>query len=102
MTVQQKLFIELTDIVSLRFECKTCHAALQICLDSHRHGILRQCPACNADWALMNNGMASKNAEMHFQNFMTVIKNLEALTKDVPLGFQMYLEIKSPPETQAS
>ena len=100
MTVQQKRFIEFTDIVSLRFECKNCHTALQIGFEKFRQGTLYSCPNCQSEWAYLKNGMAVNNAEGAFVRFIDAAKAIETTCNNAPVGFTVSLEIKETPEIQ--
>jgi transcription elongation factor Elf1 len=51
MTKQTKHFIELSDIVALRFDCTHCGASLSLSLKSIDARKLRNCPNCNEPWA---------------------------------------------------
>jgi DNA-directed RNA polymerase subunit RPC12/RpoP len=94
MTVQQKRFIELADIVSMRFECKNCHTSVQIAFEKFRNGTLYSCPNCQSEWAYMTNGMAVNNAEAAFVRFIDAAKAIEATCNNAPVGFTVTLEIK--------
>ncbi len=57
MTIQTKHFIELSDILALRFVCKKCDTALSLSLadeklrtDNSTNQFLAECPNCHEDW----------------------------------------------------
>jgi hypothetical protein len=57
MTTQTKRFIELQDVLGLRFECKECHASLSLPLTKDLNASrLRTCPHCNNPWLSMMAG----------------------------------------------
>lgn len=61
MTSQTKTFIELGDMISFRFRCKSekCGAELHIPLQSD-FTMMRpanECPNCHRGWALLNEGV---------------------------------------------
>jgi len=65
MTTQVKTFIELSDIIGLRVECKKCGCALSVGRDkdnetvgaviSANNDVLAKCPACHAAWTAAPN-----------------------------------------------
>lgn len=100
MTSQTKLFIELTDLVGWRFECKTCHASLELSLEDFRTGTLNECPQCRAHWASIPSGPSVNTSfEPYFQKFISTLNDLKReLGEKTVLGFSMMLEIKEPPK----
>jgi uncharacterized paraquat-inducible protein A len=53
MTLQTKRFIELADILSLRFECKECGASVALPPDGDAARATASCPACYKPWAVV-------------------------------------------------
>ena len=57
MTIQTKHFIELSDIIALRLDCKNCFASLTCSRgDKIEAKLLRVCPQCNEPWAALPGG----------------------------------------------
>jgi len=60
MTIQTKRYIELSDIISIRFTCNHCAATLSLVAsdykltqgkDAKQNYFLRTCPSCGKYWA---------------------------------------------------
>lgn len=95
MTVQTKHFIELSDVLSLRFDCKHCGASLSLSLDDRLYGTIASCPGCHQPWTVLN----GSSYEKLFADFSTLVKRLRMDTDtSIPLGCSMLLEIKQPKE----
>jgi len=93
MTVQTRRFIDLADIIGLRFECKRCRASLELTLERLEQGTLHKCPSCHRDWALLND----VSREGSFIQFVRCFNELaKLLGEPSPLGFSLTLEIKEP------
>jgi hypothetical protein len=51
MTKQVKQYIEISDIIGVRFECKQCHTSVSYPLSERFNlGKLTDCPSCGATW----------------------------------------------------
>ena len=98
MTSQTKHFIELSDIVALRFECKHCHATVSLPISADiKVESLRICPNCNEPWARLPEG---STIELAIKKFIDDFKNFEDLLRRrsefLPeSGFLLCIEIKS-------
>jgi hypothetical protein len=93
MTSQTRHFIELSDVIAMRFECKHCRASLELGMKIEQ-GTLHHCPSCHRDWALVNtDGPAGASYEQVFVKFIESINALNVAAK-APIGFSMTLEIK--------
>jgi hypothetical protein len=98
MTSQTKHFIDLSDIVALRFECRRCHATVSL----ERSGeitvsSLRICPNCREPWAQRPEG---STIEVTIAKFIEQIKEFEEILRRrdelmIGGGFSLSLEIKS-------
>jgi|SRR5579872_1749796 len=99
MTSQTKKFIELSDIIALRLECKNqeCKATLITSARDFRKGTLNACPVCKEPWAIVNGG----SCELAVSDFMQAFHKLESMlcAGNFPAGFSLMLEIKEEPET---
>jgi hypothetical protein len=51
MTTQTQQFIELSDVIALRCECRHCKAVLLIPIPGDINGALLKCPKCKHEWA---------------------------------------------------
>src|SRR5437660_1696632 len=74
MTSQTRTFIEMSDILSLRLECKSCHCSLLIgvnqedgtlstLVDKHNK-VLANCPTCDATWTQFNAATGAFDSEI--------------------------------------
>lgn len=99
MTSQTKRFIEVSDIVGVRLECKKCGCALLLGL-SHKDAIanllepankiLSTCPTCGGIWASLPNGLLAFDTEIKdFFRRMEQIKEIES-----KFGFRLSLEVR--------
>ena len=97
MTVQTKHFIELSDIVALRLECKKCGTTLTSLVgDKIDARALRVCPQCSEPWASLPGG---STIELELLKLVAALKETRAavdaraqLIRDG--GFFLSLEIK--------
>jgi hypothetical protein len=99
MTSQTKKFIELPDLLNLRFQCKHCQSELLIS-SSHdlaarkERGRLNECPVCLQPWASVN----GSSCEMTIAEFLDSLNKLRSTlgTQDgaFPAGFTLTIEIK--------
>jgi len=95
MTSQTKKFIELTDMLSLRFECKHCNSELLISsLRDLELGTLNNCPVCGRPWASIN----GSTCEPTIAEFLTALNKLRVTVgrheNVFPAGFNLTIEIK--------
>jgi hypothetical protein len=100
MTVQTKHFIELTDLLALRFTCKECGSTLSLPLSDTKlikpqnKRFLDECPSCQCAWASLN----GTTFEPVITKAASALNQLrEAMHGDppVPMGFSLLLEITS-------
>jgi hypothetical protein len=94
MTSQTRKFIEIADIIGLRFDCKAkeCGASLTLATFEaiNRNSPLKECPNCGKQWALLT--------EADYQHeFKTLVDCLRKIAA-APMGCVFTLEIK--PEIQ--
>jgi hypothetical protein len=90
MTTQTKKFIEIADIVGLRFECKNpeCGASLTLTILEaiNRNSPLKECPNCGKQWARLT--------DADYQpDFKTLVDSLRKIAS-APIGCAFALEIK--------
>jgi hypothetical protein len=98
MTEHTKRFIEMVDIVGLRFECahEGCGASLALPLKPEiiKDETLTKCPSCGREWALEN-----KSGGRGFDSravFKSLVKAIDEVHK-ARSGFSFSLELKTPP-----
>jgi hypothetical protein len=90
MTTQTKQYIELSDIVALRFECKTkgCEASLVLPINANTANSLKKCPKCRQGWTTFEN-------TSHDEDIDTFVNAALRLKGILPaLGFNLSIEIK--------
>jgi hypothetical protein len=106
MASQEKHYIELSDILALRCDCKfkirdkitseetseKCGASLSLSLPLTK-GVefIEACPKCRQSWAVPKDGV---NAG-YIHAFVTALENLKGQVST--LGFRLYLEIAPDP-----
>lgn len=97
MTKQTKHYIELTDILALRLECKQCHAALTLLPGDIENRILSVCPSCHYSWAVLS----ETSYAALFSEFASALGRLTRTLyghkqmPPAPLGFTLTLEISA-------
>jgi hypothetical protein len=95
MTSQTKHYIEVSDILSVRCDCKHCGASLSLPLSRDVGKSLLVCPQCNKGWARLDNS----TEETLISEFALKV---EKLVSSLPrLGFNLLLEIASDPASTA-
>lgn len=91
MAEQTRRFVEVGDIIGLRFDCKNpeCGVTLIIPMleDVNRNQALKKCPNCGKQWAEIEN--ATYEAK-----FKELVNTLRAIGR-APIGCRFTLEIKS-------
>jgi hypothetical protein len=93
MTSQTQQFIELSDILSLRCECRNpeCRAVLLLPFTGSLNDALRKCPKCKREWAGYEDAMSSAP---DVQRLLDSLKHVSQLK----LGCSLMLEVKLPPK----
>jgi hypothetical protein len=89
MTVQTKRFIEVSDIVGLRCECKNseCKTTLLLPLGGGMNGALKKCPKCGNSWALFS----GSSYEIEINGYLSQLALLKSSMEH--FGFSLTLEI---------
>jgi transcription elongation factor Elf1 len=107
MTTQTKRFIELSDILALRFECKECHSellvsSLQDISKRDEQGKLNNCPVCRKPWA----SIGGSTCELAIAEFLTALNKLRGMLGihqgAFPAGFSLTVEIKDKEQAKPS
>lgn len=88
MTSQTKHYIEVSDILAIRCECRECHAVLTLPLSRNPGKSLLVCPRCKKAWARQEN----TTSEILIDEFSQKVDQLAATLPH--LGFTLMLEIK--------
>lgn len=99
MTIQTKTFIELSDIIGLRLECKSCGCSLLIeteqdsgtinNLMAANNSVLTKCPTCSHEWAQTSRERLADSEAKEFFRALQTLKKLES-----HYGCVLSLEIK--------
>jgi hypothetical protein len=89
VTAQFKYFIELSDIIGIRCECKSpkCGATLLLPLDDMCEALV-SCPKCKHGWTRFN----GSTEEFEVKKYLAELEKLKEMMKH--LGFTLTLEIK--------
>lgn len=98
MTSQTKRFIELGDVLGLRFECNECHASLFLPLGKGVNASrLRVCPHCNHLWLSSSHSAAGGSTiEGDVKELVDAVKKLASRfdgTPGFPVGCSMLVEV---------
>jgi hypothetical protein len=101
MTEETKKFIELSDVLALRLECRHCGSGLLISsgrdmMKREEQGKLNNCPVCGREWA----SVSGSSCEMTIAQFVDCLNKLRATLKTFPAGFIMTLEVKDAKKPQ--
>jgi Zn-finger nucleic acid-binding protein len=93
MTSQTKRYIELPDVLALRFVCSRCGANLSVSMMKEiRLDALHSCPNCREPWTYMQGGAALDGLLKQFvESFNVIVKNLES--NHFP-GFKLTIELR--------
>ena len=100
MTTQTKTFIELSDILTLKFTCDDCGCTLSIPVSrdlskSEEKNKLDTCPMCRLPW--LSHGQNSYLPSG--AGFVTGLNTLQS-TLSNKIGFSLALELAQPPEEE--
>jgi len=100
MTAQLKHFIDISDIVSLRMQCRHCEATLSLPISEKMEvQPLRTCPSCNEPWASLPSGNTIENPITDLAKAIKVLERVKQArdewAKDPNRGFSISLEIKA-------
>jgi hypothetical protein len=104
MTIQTKRFIDITDILAIRFTCKLCGAAMSLPVtDSKLMGeqrppstFLNECPSCHERWAYLMSPAGGKNYAAVVIETTAALNRLRALLHGEiapQLGFTLSMEV---------
>jgi hypothetical protein len=111
MTAQTKVFIELTDIIGLRLQCKECGSSLLIgiantdgtlneLLSPHNY-LLAKCPTCESQWTNVDRAAAAHGTASFDSHVKQLFRALAEVRKiESALGCALTLEIV--PEKKAA
>ena len=107
MTSQTKYYVELSDILAVRCECKHCHATVSLPFgrDVRTEG-LYSCPSCNEPWTKVGLG-ENQSIDSSIRTFMdSVNKFREVLQRTDELrgkgGFVLSLEVHTETDSNTS
>ena len=102
MTTQAKYFINPSDLVAVRFECRNCHTSVSVAIQE-RIGIeaMTICPSCRQPWL----SLPSTSIMPTVANFVKAANGLatalrewrQSLDAASVAGFDLQVEIKGPP-----
>ncbi|MGA2431102.1 MAG: hypothetical protein ABSH13_21575 [Candidatus Acidiferrum sp.] len=94
MTIQTKHFIEVSDIIGMRCQCKNeqCRATLLLPLNGDVNDALLKCPKCGRGWARLEGGTSF---EVEIKKYLSELGKLKESMKH--FGFALTLEISETP-----
>ena len=103
MTVQTKRFIDVTDILAIRFTCKGCGTTMvlpitdsKLTSDRLMGTFLNECPSCHDRWAYLMSPAGGKNYAAAVTDTTAALNRLRTLLhgQDAPgLGFTLSMEV---------
>ncbi len=97
MTSQTKKFIELADLLGLRFQCNECKASLFLPLTKDVNASrLRSCPHCNHPWLAVTNGTSGTSVYSDVSNLVDAVGRLASRfdgSSGFPVGCSMLVEV---------
>jgi hypothetical protein len=108
MTSQTKYYVELSDILALRCECKRCNSTISLPFaQMMRTESLYNCPNCNESWTVFNHGQMGGSLDKPIRAFMESLKQLDdALHHRSELsgdgGFLLSLEVRKEADPNSS
>lgn len=91
MTSQTKFFIELTDIASLRFDCKGCGSVALLPFDKFRD-VPAMCPNCQQEFVQFTN----TTVQTVLRDFVRSVQQVKKLTESGASAFTFAMEIVPP------
>src|SRR5436305_10181708 len=99
MTSEAKYFIEVSDMIALRFECRRCQATVVLSLGAVQVNVnkLRVCPNCDASWLQIPDGATIESRVKKFADELKGFQNaLETWFSHLgdETGFRFSVEIK--------
>lgn len=109
MTAESKVFIELSDIIGLRLQCRNCGCSLLIDVTredgpindllSANSFLLSECPTCRTAWIAVNPAARAAGTASFDAEFKKLFRTIRDLRKLLPnFGCSMTLEIKQQSE----
>lgn len=101
MTHQTAHFLEMSDILGFKVECKQCHASVFLSKEANvRLDRFRHCPNCNEPWFQLPEGSTIEKSVKDFvdafQHFEALLGRVEKVSGDGRFAFS--LQIKEPKE----
>jgi len=100
MTVQTQRFIDLWDILGLRFQCTKCNASLLLSMSKEIDASkLRTCPNCDKPW-LSVSGSTVESAVKEAVSAVKMLVRQFAAEGGFPVGCTLSLQVNSEPEKQ--
>jgi hypothetical protein len=91
MTIENRQFIELQDIIGLRFTCRNCGAQLRVARADEYGAVVCSClrPHCDMSWI--------KDQSLEYLALNKFLSGIEELIEaDKGMGASLQLEIKQP------
>jgi hypothetical protein len=103
MTTQTKVFIELSDIIGLRLQCKQCGCSLLLetaredgtinNLMAAANVVLTKCPTCANEWTQTSREKMGDSEAKEFFRALQTLKKIQG-----HYGCTLSLELAQPPE----
>jgi DNA replicative helicase MCM subunit Mcm2 (Cdc46/Mcm family) len=88
VTTQTKQYIELSDLLALRYECKECQTSVTVPIKGFDTVPVTHCPKCRKGWTIVDNTSYKEDIEY----FVTSAVRLKDVLR--AMGFNLSIEVK--------
>jgi hypothetical protein len=96
MTSKTNRYVELSDILSLRFECKQCGAAISLPLSNVcDYQRLESCPNCTKPWIRRPDGSSIKDELKNAIGHLAILRGLLEPASKFKTELSLFLEVPS-------
>lgn len=98
MTITTKQYVELSDLLTFRFECKhkECGGVLEIPFSRFDKGMLAKCPKCGHEWTALSRVGAMAEIRLHEPRVEDFIEAYNKLRQDAELfGCSLAIQVKA-------
>lgn len=95
MTRQTKIYIAVSDLLAVRFECNHCGGSISVPMGKEvRVEKLQACPNCNEPWTAFGEGRSRRVIDEEIRGFVTSVQALDGLFRSLgELGFALSIEV---------
>ncbi len=94
MTTEERILIDLPDILALEFTCKGCGAKTTRSPHAERQHIPEKCSGCNEDFWPFPDSILAKA----MRNLYNAIRDGARMAKEAPFAVQLVIKLDEPGE----